>query len=395
MATAASAVPLASPTHRIPARCRHFGICGGCLWQDMDYAGQTAAKDAAVARHLRDVVPPSVLRPIVPARDPWFYRNKMEFAFAPPAQLGLHERGQWRRIVNLEECFLQSPAAAAIVRDVRAAVAARGLSCYDARTGKGLLRTLVMREARGSGEAMVGFVTSRGPFPGAAAVAAMLATRYPQLTSIVRGIVGENTSAITDVEVLHGRDGIVERVAGLRFQIGLTTFFQANTAQAEGMIALVDEFAALNSAARVVDLYCGVGTFALALARRARQVVGIDVGVAAIQAARANAALNGIRNADFYAASSRAVQVLAGDVDPDVVVLDPPRAGAGPRVMDRIAALRPDRIVYVSCNPATLGADLRILTAAGYAVTAVQPVDQFPQTPHVECIVQVKEHAAA
>lgn len=375
--------------HRVVPRCRHFGTCGGCRWQDVDYASQAAAKQAHVAAQLSGVAGEGSLRPIIAAPSPWYYRNKMEFTFGPPAALGLHERAPQRRIVNVEECFLQSTASAAIVRDVRDYVAAHGLSCFDPRTRQGLLRTLVIREARGSGETMVGVVTTPGPWPDADAFALRLARAYPQVASIVRGIAPAETMEITVIEVLSGRAHIVERVAGLRFAIGLDTFFQANTAQTEGMIALVDEFAALNGSSRVVDLYCGVGTFALALARSAGEVIGIDSSRRSIEAARANAAVNDIANAKFYAADARALGVMAGDPGPDVLVLDPPRAGAGGRVLSRIAGLAPARIIYVSCNPATLGSDLRVLTAAGYAVTAVQAVDQFPQTPHVECLVQL------
>ncbi|MGH2349312.1 MAG: 23S rRNA (uracil(1939)-C(5))-methyltransferase RlmD [bacterium] len=384
-----------SQVAQVAPRCRHFGVCGGCLWQDVDYPAQLQTKEAFVTGHLRAVADPAVFRPIIAAPSPWFYRNKMEFTFGPPAALGLHERGRWHRIVDLEECFLQSPESAAIVRDVRAYVTAAGLSCYDPRTRHGLLRSLVIREGRGTGEAMVGIVTTPGPWPGAGAFARMLAGRYPHLASIVRGIAPAETMELAEIEVLSGRAHIVERVAGLRFAVGLTTFFQINTAQTEGMIALVDEFAALNGSSRVVDLYCGVGTFALALARRAGEVIGIDASRRSIEAARENAAANGIGNAAFYAADARALSVMAGAQSPDVLVLDPPRAGAGTKVMGRIAALRPARVIYVSCNPATLGSDLRALAACGYAVAAVQPVDQFPQTPHVECIVHAHREAAA
>lgn len=352
-------------------------------------------KEAIVADHLRGIAGPAALRPIIAAPSAWYYRNKMEFTFAPPADLGLHQRGQWRRIVNLEECFLQSEVSAAVVRDVREFVVAHRVPCYDARTRRGLLRTLVIREAHASGEMMVGVVTEPGPFLARGALVEMLAGTYPQIVSIVRGITAADTMEIADVDVLFGRPHIVERVAGLEFAIGLTTFFQTNTAQAEGMIALVGEFAALSGKEQVVDLYCGVGTFALALARRARHVVGIDAARRSIGAARDNASANGIGNAEFYAADARALRVIAGDPRPAVLVLDPPRAGAGPTVMRQIVMLQPARVVYVSCNPATLGADLRTLTAAGYAVAAVQPVDQFPHTAHVECIAQVTREATA
>ncbi|HEY3248312.1 MAG TPA: 23S rRNA (uracil(1939)-C(5))-methyltransferase RlmD [bacterium] len=388
------------PTHPGPIagkatpRCRHFGVCGGCRWQNVDYAAQLRIKEAAVADQLRGIMPPAALRPIIPAPDPWYYRNKMEFAFAPPGDLGLHQRGQWRRVVNLEECFLQSETSATIVRDVRRFVSARGLSCYDPRTRAGLLRSLVIREAHASGELMIGLVTTRGEFGDGDALVDMLTGRYPRIVSIVRGITA-GTAEINELERLFGRHHIVERVAGLEFKIELTTFFQANTAQAEGMIGLVDEFAALNGSEHVVDLYCGVGMFTLALARRAAQVVGIDAARPSIEAARSNASANGIRNAEFYAAEARALTVIAGAPHPDVLVLDPPRAGAGPRVMGQIGMLKPATVIYVSCNPATLSADVRTLLASGYAVAAAQPIDQFPQTTHVECIMKLSREIAA
>ncbi len=396
MAVAARSIPRQHPpAGDVVPRCRHFGVCGGCSWQHIDSAAQLRAKEAAVAEHLRGIAPTSTIRPIIAAPSVWYYRNKMEFAFGPPADLGLHQRGQWRRLVNLEECFLQSPTSAAIVCDVRRFVSAHGISCYDPRTRSGLLRTLVIRTARASGDIMIGVVSGPGPLPAADALVETLTGRYPRIVSIVRGIAAADAPEIGEVELLFGQAHLVEQVAGLDFLIGLTTFFQSNTAQLEGMIARVDEFAALDGSQQVVDLYCGVGTFTLALAHRARRIVGIDSARSSIAAARRNASANGVGNAEFYAGDARALTVLAGAPAPDVLVLDPPRAGAGGRVMRQIGELGPARVIYVSCNPATLGADLRVLTAAGYGVTAVQPVDQFPQTPHVECIVKVTRESAA
>lgn len=387
----------ASPS-RVQPRCPHFGLCGGCLWQHLAYPAQAQAKQAIVAGSLerlgglRDLP----MRPIIAMDEPWYYRNKMEFSFHPPGRLGLHRRGRWDEIVDLDVCFLQSPRTAEIIREVRGFVRAHGIPCYDPRTHAGFLRHLVIREGKSTGEVMVALVTAPGEFRESRALTEMLVRRHPELTSILwanslQGDAGE----VRGFHVLHGRPHIFERLRDLTFRLGLLTFFQTNTVQAERMLDVVREFAEVDGATRVMDLYCGVGTFALALARSARQVIGIEAVPAAVEAARENAALNQIANAQFYAADARQVgELIPPGENPDLVVLDPPRAGAGARVMQQIGRLGPPRIVYVSCNPTTLAVDLRELIRFQYGITAVQPVDLFPHSYHVECIVRL-DHAAA
>jgi 23S rRNA (uracil1939-C5)-methyltransferase len=323
------------------------------------------------------------------AADPWYYRNKMEFSFHPEGMLGLHTRGDWNRLVAIETCLLQSPVSAALVRDVRAYAHRAALIPYDPKTHSGFLRSLVVREGRSTGDRLVGLLTGDGAFD-AAAFVRVVRQAAPDVTGIVRGVVaGASDSApVTRVELLDGRDYLEERLAGLSFRIGLETFFQTNTPQAERMVAHVVEQARPAAGQLVVDLYCGVGTFSLALAAAGARVVGVELASASIEAARANAVRNGLRGTEFVVGDARVVlpAVVAGRGTPDIVVLDPPRAGAGGKVMRKIGRTGARRVIYVSCNPTTLAPDLKELLPFGYRLAQVQPFDLFPQTYHVEAI---------
>ncbi len=386
-----------SPARTVP-RCPHFGPCGGCVWQHIDYAAQAQAKEAIVREsltHLGGIATPPV-RPIVAAADPWYYRNKMEFSFHPVGTLGLHRRGDWNAIVPIETCYLQSQVSAALVQAVRAFAQETGVPPYDPRTHRGLLRALVVREGRGTGDRLVGLLTAPGPFPQAAAFARVVRQVAPDVTGIVRGVVPgvADGAPVAAVEPIDGRPYLEEVLAGLRFRIGLETFFQTNTAQAARMVEYVVARAAPRAGDRVFDLYCGVGTFALALARAGATVAGVEVVPAAVEAARANAALNGLAGLDVRTGDVRLVlpDLTAAYGPPDVVVLDPPRSGAGGKVMRKIGRTRARRVIYVSCNPTTLAPDLRELLPFGYRLIEVQPFDLFPHTYHVEAIAVLDRH---
>jgi 23S rRNA (uracil1939-C5)-methyltransferase len=392
-------VEKASP-ERVTPRCVHFAQgCGGCTWQHVDYAGQLRAKETAVRDSLarlgglRD--PP--LLPIIPAPSPWNYRNKMEFAFNPDGVLGLHPRGAWHSILPLHECSLAQPLTVALVKAAQTFAREANLSLHDPRTHQGLLRELVVRHSRGTGETMLGIVTSPGPFDAAVAMAERLASVDASVVSVVRSIrASSDTSApLQQTTLLRGQDHITETIGGLRFGIGVETFFQTNSAQAERLVALVRKLASEWSGALIIDVYCGVGMFTLALASAGTKVVGIELSASSVAAARINAENNGLHEAQFLAGDARTVlpQVLAEHGPPRVVVLDPPRAGAGGKVMRRIARAAPARIIYVSCNPTTLARDLVELEPFGYRVSVVQPLDLFPQTYHVETVVALDRHA--
>ncbi len=389
----------ASP-ERVPPRCVHFAQgCGGCTWQHVDYACQLRAKETAVRDSLARLagLRDFSLLPIIAAPSPWNYRNKMEFAFHPDGVLGLHPRGAWHSILPLRECWLAPPLTVALVKAAQTFAREANVSLHDPRTHQGLLRELVVRHSRGTGETMLGIVTSPGPFDAAAAMAERLAAVDASVVSIVRSIrASADTSApLQQTTLLCGQDHITETIGGLNFDIGIETFFQTNSAQAERLVALVRELAGDIAGALIVDVYCGVGMFTLALAATGAKVVGIELSTSSIEAARINARSNRLDEARFFAGDARTVlpQVLAEHGTPRVVVLDPPRAGAGGKVMRRIARAAPARIIYVSCNPTTLARDLVELEPFGYRVSVVQPLDLFPQTYHVETVVALDRHA--
>jgi 23S rRNA (uracil1939-C5)-methyltransferase len=386
----------ASPD-RVEPRCQHYRQgCGGCSWQHVAYPAQLSAKEAAVRDSLERLggfreIP---MHPIVPAPDPFFYRNKMEFAFHPEGTLGLHPREAWYDIIRLRECFLESPLAVAIVKAAQTFVEERRIPLYHPRTRQGLLRELCIRHARGGRETLVGIVTGPGPFPEAEAMATHLAAIDPGIKAVVRGVrhAPETAAPLAETTVLVGQDHITEIVAGLQFKIRLDTFFQTNSAQAERLVAMVKQFAGDVANARVVDVYCGVGLFSLVLGVAGARVVGIEIAASAVLAARENAAKNQVSSTEFYAGDARKLlaEVLPAGLAPKVLVLDPPRAGAGGKVMRRIARSSPERIIYVSCNPTTLARDLVELRPFGYKMTAVSPIDLFPQTYHVETVVALE-----
>ena len=382
---------------RVEPRCRHFRQgCGGCGWQHIAYPAQLAAKQAAVSDSLqrlggfRDIP----IHPIVAAPSTFFYRNKMEFAFHPEGTLGLHPREAWYDILRLDECLLESPLASALIKAAQAFVEQHRISLYHPRTRQGLLRELCIRHGSGGAETLLGIVTSPGVFPEAQAMARHLSGLDPGIKAVVRGVrhAAETAAPLAEVSVLLGQDHITEVVAGLEFGIHLDTFFQTNSAQAERLVAMVKELAGDVAGARVVDVYCGVGLFSLVLAAAGAKVVGVEIVESAVLAARENAKRNGLASVEFFAGDARKVlaEVLPAGLSPKVLVLDPPRAGAGGKVMRRIARATPERIVYVSCNPTTLARDLVELRPFGYKMTAVSPIDLFPQTYHVETVVALE-----
>ena len=381
-----------SPLRTAPP-CPHFGPCGGCAWQHLGYDVQVRAKESIVRESLAHIagLRDLAVRPILPAPAPWGYRNKMEFTFHPDAVLGLHRRGAFDRVVPIDACLIQPDPANTILAEVRAWAAGSGLPRYDARTHTGLLRQAVIREGKRTGQFMVALIAAAREVPGVDRLAGRLAEAEPRVASVLLGVNPGRSDGLplAEVIVVAGRPFIEEQIAGLRFRIGLETFFQTNTAGAEQLVETVGAFAALNGGETVYDLYAGVGTFTLPLACRAGRVYGLEIGGSAVEAARENAALNGVSNVEFFAGDVRRLlpEVLGRTRRPDVLVLDPPRSGAGSRVMRKIIAAAAPRIVYVSCNPTTLAPDLAELAGAGYAVRAVQPVDLFPHTHHVECVV--------
>jgi len=380
--------------------CPYFGRCGGCRLQHLRYEAQLQFKQRQVAECLSRIgglgdVP---LRPILGAPELYGYRNKMEFTFAegPDGQpvVGLHEAERYDAILDIERCLLQSEAMNAVLGEVRAFVREQGWRVYRQETEEGLLRFLMLREGRATGEIMVNVVTALPDVATARALAERLRAGCPQVSTVVLNVNPKKAAVAVGVEEhpIAGSGTIRERLGGVEFSISANSFFQTNTRQAERLFAVVEEYAALTGREVVFDLYSGTGAISLLLARRARAVYGIELVPAAIEDAVRNARANGIDNCTFLAGEVRHVlpELLRRGVRADVVVADPPRAGFHPKALRAVLALAPARLVYVSCNPSTLARDLGTLCAGGYRPTAVQPLDMFPHTPHIEVVARLE-----
>jgi 23S rRNA (uracil1939-C5)-methyltransferase len=382
---------------RVEAPCPYFGRCGGCRLQHLAYPAQLALKERQVRETLTRLggLPPFELRPIVPAPAPYGYRNKMEFTVGagPAPYLGLHEAERYDVVLDIERCLLQSETMNALLAELQHQVRQRGLSVWDPATERGLLRFVAVREGQRTGEAMVNVVASAADVETLVPVAEALRARVPATTSVVLNVNDTKSSVAVGSEehLLLGRDHITERLADVAFRVSAASFFQTNTVQAERLFALVAEACALTGEETVVDLYAGTGAISLLLARRARHVYGIELAPAAVADAVRNAQANAITNCTFLTGEVRhALPTLAADgVRPEVVVADPPRAGFHPKALGALAGLGPARIVYVSCNPSTLARDLGDLCRQGYRLDWVQPVDMFPQTPHIEAVARL------
>jgi 23S rRNA (uracil1939-C5)-methyltransferase len=378
---------------RVEAPCEHYPACGGCRFQDLAYDSQLEAKAAQVEEALRRIgrVDDPPLEPIVPAESPFHYRNKMEYSFTAtpdgPA-LGFHRAGRWDEVLDIRKCWLTTDLGNAIREAVRDWARGQRLEAYDQAEHTGFLRHLVVREGRNTGQTLVQLVTAPGMLDTDSFVAAL--ERFPEVRSI-HWSVNDRPAEVTNLptQLLHGADAIEEELCGLRFRVRPNAFLQTNTAMAERLYELVREFAGLTGEESVYDLYCGIGTIGLTLARDALTVWGIEASEESVACALENAELNGIANAAFYAGevgeSLDDLSERAGA--PDVAVVDPPRAGLSGKALRRLARLEPSRIVYVSCNPTTLAGNVKELEAEwGYRLIRARPVDMFPHTPHIETV---------
>jgi 23S rRNA (uracil1939-C5)-methyltransferase len=382
--------------------CPYFGRCGGCRLQHVRYEAQLEFKQQQVADCLSrlgglgpaEAVP---LAPIIGAPEVYGYRNKMEFTFGEAAGgpvLGLHEAERYDVILDIERCLLQSDVMNAVLAEVRAFVREQGPPVYRQESEDGLLRFLMLRQGCATGEAMVNLVTASPDVTLARALADRLRARCPEVTSVVLNVNPKKAAVAIGVEEhpIAGSETITERLGGVTFSISANSFFQTNTRQAERLFGIVAEYAGLTGDEVVLDLYSGTGAISLLLARHARRVYGIELQAAAIEDAMRNARANGIANCTFLPGEVRHVlpELLRQGIRAEVVVADPPRAGFHPKALRAVLALAPRRIVYVSCNPATLARDLDTLTAGGFRLTAVQPIDMFPHTPHIEVVARLE-----
>ena len=348
-------------------------------------------------------------QPIIASPEILHYRNKMEFTFSDRRwllaeeldreftreslfALGLHVRGLFDKVCNIDSCVLQSDEASAILREVRQWAVKSGLPAYNIRTHQGFWRFLVVREAKRTGQTLVHLITSANPDAGRSVdqLANHLRSKFTGITTLIHSINDKKSQvAIADSSrVLFGPGFIEERLGGLRFQISAHSFFQTNTPGAEKLYETVSRLAAFEGAEKVWDLYCGTGSIGLYIASRVKNVVGIELLEEAIHDARENCRINNIDNCSFLAGDLKDVIRKVSQMGrPDVVIVDPPRAGMHPKVVQALLESLPGRIIAVSCNPASLARDAALLLGA-YDIKEVQPIDLFPHTPHLECVVR-------
>src|SRR5687767_9780203 len=381
-------------SQRVEAPCAHYPACGGCRFQDLAYERQLEAKAGQVADALARIggFTDLPLEPAVPAVSIFHYRNKLEYSFTEtPAGvgLGLHRAGRWDEVLDIEKCWLTTDVGNAIRNAVREWARAEGLSVYDQATHEGYLRHLIVREGRNTAQALVVLVTAPGRLDGEERLLEAL-QRMPEVRSVYHAV-NDRPAEVTNVpgKLLWGEDAIEEKILGLRFRVRPNAFLQTNTAMAEVLYSLALEYAGLTGEETVFDLYCGTGTIGLSMAREALTVWGVEVSEESVACAIENAELNGITNTAFFAGevgdSIEELHERAGK--PDVVVVDPPRAGLSGKALRRIARLEPARIVYVSCNPTTLAGNAKDLVGEhGYRLERARPVDMFPHTPHIETV---------
>jgi 23S rRNA (uracil1939-C5)-methyltransferase len=391
----ALAVEVLTPSAaRIAAPCAHYPACGGCRFQDLAYDVQASAKEEQVREALRRIgrvaAPP--LEPILPAEAVFHYRNKLEYSFtATPSgpALGFHKAGRWDEVLEVERCWLTTELGNAIRETVRDWAREERLASYDQEEQRGYLRHLVVREGRNTGQALVLLVTAAGERFERDHFVEVL-RRFPEVRSIYWAV-NDSPAEVTNLagELLWGDDAIEEELCGLRFRVRPNAFLQTNTAMAERLYEVVRGYAELTGEESVYDLYCGIGTIGLSLARDALTVWGVEVSEESIACAIENAELNAIGNAAFFAGEvGRSLEELRERAGPpDVLVVDPPRAGLAGKALRRIGRLEARRLVYVSCNPTTLAADVKELASEwGYRLVRVRPVDMFPHTPHIETV---------
>ena len=405
----AEAIAIIEPSpYRVVAKCIHFGVCGGCKWQNLSYEKQLEFKQTEVENNIRRIggIDDFQTLPILGSEQSYFYRNKMEFSFSNARwltqyeisseenfgnkdALGFHIPGMWSKILDLKECFLQEEPSNDIRLAVKNYAVEKGLEFYDVRNQEGFLRTLMLRQ-NSKGEWMVLFQLYREEEENRIALFQYVLEKFPQIKTLLYAINPKGNDSIYDLDIqTYTGDGFLyEEMDGLKFKIGPKSFFQTNYKQALELYRKTLEFADISEQDVVYDLYTGTGTIAQYVARKAKQVIGIESVQEAIDAAKEHAKLNGLLNCTFYCGDMKEVfteEFLANHPKADVLITDPPRDGMHQKVVEQILKLAPNKIVYVSCNSATQARDLALMKEQ-YKVEKILPVDMFPQTHHVENI---------
>jgi len=395
--------------HRVDPVCEHFGVCGGCKWQNMNYDQQLFYKHNEVKNHLQRIgkIELPEFEPILGSEKKFFYRNKMEFSFSNSRwltdaeigsdedlgnrnALGFHIPKMWDKILDIKKCHLQEDPSNAIRNEVRDFANANNLSFFNPREHSGLLRTLMLRTAS-TGEIMLLIQFFENDKANRELLLDHLYAKFPQITSLqyVVNNKANDTLYDQDIKLYKGRDYILEEMEGLKFSINAKSFYQTNSDQAYELYKITRDFAGLTGNETVYDLYTGTGTIAQFVSKKAKKVIGVESVPDAIKDAKANAERNNIDNCEFFVGDMKVVfndAFIAQHGQPDVIITDPPRDGMHKDVIEQIMKIAPEKVVYVSCNSATQARDLALMDEK-YKVTKVRPVDMFPQTHHVENVV--------
>ncbi|WCO03009.1 23S rRNA (uracil(1939)-C(5))-methyltransferase RlmD [Psychroserpens ponticola] len=399
---------------RTEPKCEHFGVCGGCKWQHMDYKFQLEFKQKEVTNNLVRIghLELPIITPILGSTEHYFYRNKMEFSFSDSRwltqeevdsdkdlgdrnALGFHIPGMWDKILDINKCWLQADPSNAIRNAVRDFSIENGLAFFNTRQQTGLLRTMMVRTSS-TGDLMIVIQFFKDDEKKRILLLDYIAETFPQITSLQYIINGKANDTIYDQDVIcyKGNDHIFEEMEGLRFKINAKSFYQTNSDQAYELYKITRDFAGLKGDELVYDLYTGTGTIAQFVAKQAKFVVGVEAVPDAIKAAKENAQLNAIDNVDFYVGDMKNVfntEFINKNGQPDVIITDPPRDGMHKDVVQQILNIAPEKVVYVSCNSATQARDLALMKDI-YKITKTQAVDMFPQTHHVENVVLLEKH---
>lgn len=375
---------------RVEPDCPYYGACGGCQFRHMTYAEELEAKRRRVEDALRRIGGVDLAVPVIyGAENTYRYRNKVQFPVSAGA-IGYY-RGGTHQVVDIQDCLLQPELDTACRAAVKGWMERFSVPAYDERTGKGLLRHLFLR-TNSAGEALCCVVVNGTKLPSQEELVEALRTAAPRLAGVVLSVNTRKTNVILggELHVLWGRDWLEEELCGHRFRLSVPSFFQVNRAQTQVLYRRVLDFAALTGTETVVELYCGIGTISLTLAERAGRVIGVEAVPQAVSDARENARRNGLADKTRFEcgdAADLAIRLEQEGIRPDVAVVDPPRKGLVPQVVDAIARMAPSRVVYVSCDPATLARDVQRFAQLGYRPVRAEAIDLFPRTQHVETVV--------
>ena len=378
--------------HRVEPDCPYYGKCGGCDFRHMDREEELYAKKTRVQDALRRIGGSDVQVEEILAGERLHYRNKSQFPIAADGTVGFY-KARSHQVIPVENCLLQKVDTNNVQLKFDRYIRLYNVSCYDERTQRGLLRHLYVR-SNGAGESLVCIFANGRELPHEAELVALLREASPRIVGVVLGVNTQPTGAILGKEyrTLWGTDVLTDELCGLTFRLSVPSFYQVNREMAEVLYAKAVEFAALTGTETVLDLYCGAGTITQVMARHAGRVIGAEIVPEAIEDAKANAERNGVENVEFFCgdASAVAVDLAAKGLRPDVICVDPPRKGLAPEVVRAAAQMAPRRIVYVSCDPATLARDVKLFAAEGYGAVRAAAVDMFPGTANVESVVALE-----